>query len=308
MLKVPVVLFVYNRPEHTQKTLEALKKNNFAMETELFIYSDAAKNEQALSKVSKVRKIIRSVSGFKNVKIIEADRNKGLANSIIQGVSEVISIYKKVIVLEDDLITSEFFLEFMNNALEFYENDDRIWSISGYSLPIEIPEYYLDDVYLAKRSWSWGWATWENRWNQVEWDLEKYQQFKNDKKLQKEFNKSGGDDLSLMLLMQMNGKVDSWYVRWQYTQFLLKKYCIYSQKTLIENIGLDGTGTHSKEATTKYLTNLNQNDNDFKFKKDIECDKLILKRYKHYNTSYRLKLINLLIKIGIYDYIKKVRK
>ncbi|MBE0472148.1 MAG: glycosyltransferase, partial [Methyloprofundus sp.] len=128
----PIILFVYNRPWHTQQTVEALQNNLFADQSDLIIYSDAAKNDQACVQVQAVRDYIKTVDGFKSVKIIERDKNRGLAANIIDGVTEVVNQYGKIIVMEDDIVTSPAYLSFMNQALDFYQNENKVWHISGW--------------------------------------------------------------------------------------------------------------------------------------------------------------------------------
>lgn len=248
----PIALFVYARPEHTKNTIEALSKNKLANESEIWIFSDNAKKEKHIENVRKVREYIRTIKDanyFKKVNIIEAEKNKGLANSIISGVTELINKYNRVIVLEDDLVTSKYFLTYMNKALDFYENDNLIWSISGYNLPIEIPNNYENDVYLAYRGCSWGWATWKDRWDTVDWKVDDYKKFKHNYSKRKKFNR-GGPDMAQMLDAQMEGKCDSWAIRWCYEQSKQNKYTIYPVKSLVLNQGLDGTGTHSGNIRT----------------------------------------------------------
>jgi len=148
----PIVLFVYNRPEHTKKTIEALQKNELAKDSELFIYYDGPKNEDIKEKVNEVREYIKGIQGFKKITIIERDKNFGLANNMIQGVSEIFNTFEKVIVLEDDLVTSKYFLKFMNSTLEFYNGIDKIFVVSGYSHNVKIPKKYFYDVYSSYRS------------------------------------------------------------------------------------------------------------------------------------------------------------
>lgn len=247
----PIVLFVYNRPKHTQDMIEALAKNNFAKESDVYIFSDNAKKEKDIENVRKVRTYIDSIkqkNWFANVYIEKAEKNKGLAKSVINGVTKVINKYDKVIVLEDDLIPSKVFLEYMNKALDFYEKKESIWSISGYNIPIQIPKNYKFDIYLGYRGCSWGWATWKDRWNTVDWKVSDYKEFKNNYKKRKQMNR-GGPDMAQMLDSQMQGLCDSWAIRWCYEQSKQNKYTIYPVKSLVINQGLDGTGTHS--GTTK---------------------------------------------------------
>lgn len=297
----PVVIFVYARPEHTKKTIEALAKNYLSVETEVYIYSDKAKNEKAVEKVKLVREYIDTLQKrylFKSMKIIKAESNKGLANSVISGVTEIVEKYGKVIVVEDDLVSSPDFLQYMNEALNFYEKYDEIWSISGYTFNLDIPKDYMCDVYLSYRGCSWGWATWKDRWKMVDWNVSDYNQFKNDRKIQKKFNR-GGRDMSNMLDSQMQGKIDSWAIRWCYTQSRLDMLTIYPVVSKIKNIGLDGTGTHSV-ICSNYDAILNDCNQKCKFDK-LNLDYRILKSFKNkFGTSLDYFII------GIKLFIKKM--
>lgn len=180
MRLAPIVLFVYNRPDHTRQTVEALQQNILADESELFIYSDAPKDTTSIKKVNLVRKYLMQVQGFKKVTLIFRERNWGVAKSIIDGVTTVVGKYSRVIVLEDDLVTSPFFLTYMNRALETYATDNRIMSISGYNHPrrvMKFPRSYKNDVWLSLRNSSWGWGTWANRWGKVDWQVKDYETF-----------------------------------------------------------------------------------------------------------------------------------
>ena len=148
----PIILFVYNRPEHTKKTLESLKINELASDSLLFIFSDGNKNENDRKSVEEVRNYISTISGFKEINIILREKNLGLADSVISGVAEVIEKYGKAIVLEDDIVTSKYFLKFMNEALDFYDADKKIYSISGYNFPIKIPKSYQHKIYISSTS------------------------------------------------------------------------------------------------------------------------------------------------------------
>jgi hypothetical protein len=294
----PVVIFVYRRPEHTKKTIESLSKNYLAKETEVFIYSDGPKDEKSEKEVKLVREYIDLLPEkrfFKSIKIIKSETNKGLANSIISGVSEIIEKYGKVIVLEDDLVSSKDFLQFMNAALEYYKDNSKIWSISGYNLPIKIPKDYEYDVYLSYRASSWGWATWKNRWEKVDWEVSDYDDFKKNKLLRNKLNR-GGRDLSFMLDLQMQGKIDSWAIRWCFAQSKLDMLTVYPVISRIRNIGLDGTGTHSG-FNQRYDVDINI-DTDTETKKykfvDLYLDKRILRRFRNfYMSSLKYILINI---------------
>lgn len=246
----PIVLFVYKRLSHTRETLEAINRNHLADESELFIFSDAASTDENQKAVADVRSYIKDFSqnsNFKQVHIMNAEEHKGLSRSIISGVTQVINRFGKVIVLEDDIVTAHGFLKYMNQALDFYEENEMIWSISGCAFPLKALDDYSYDVYLNYRTSSWSWASWKNRWDRMDWDVSDFAEFKKDKKRIKEFCK-GGEDLFQMLCRQMNGEIDSWAIRWCYQQYKEGMFTIYPRESFIVNIGFDGSGTHGKAA------------------------------------------------------------
>lgn len=242
----PIILFVYNRPWHTRQTVEALQKCELAAESDLYIFADGSKedaSDETRQKIAEVRQYIHTIYGFKSIHIQENPINKGLANSVIQGVSEVINKHGQVIVVEDDIVAHPFFLRFMNEALDFYADDHRIYSIGGYNYNFQIPQSYKKDVYIVHRAESWGWATWLDRWNNVDWTIADAISFFSSKRKQRKFNR-GGDDMSNMLQAQLDGEIDSWAIRWEYHLYKHNAYCLRPVKTLVRNIGLDGTGVH----------------------------------------------------------------
>jgi len=308
----PIVLFVYNRPEHTRLTIEALKKNDLATESDLFIYSDSAKTELDNFNVSEVRNYIKGVSGFKSLKIIERSSNLGLAKSVISGVSDIINEYGRIIVLEDDLITSAQFLKYMNNMLNVYKKEQYIYSICGYNHPqslMKIPQKYKFDIYLNPRAGSWSWATWKDRWQKADWDVSNYEEFLKDKSLQKAFN-FGGEDMSSMLIKQMDGELDSWAIRWCYTLFKYNAFCVYPRISYVNNIGHDGSGVHCGKSKVNRYENcyLNMN-SDLILPDVIVLDKKVMKNFqKVYKKNIIRKVIYKLVKnLWIYKKYRKLR-
>ncbi len=243
----PIVFFVYNRPKHTETVLNALKKNTLAKESLLYVFSDAAKKEKDLENVNKVREIINKIDGFKEVVVTEAETNFGCANSVISGVTKIINEHGKAIIIEDDILTAPNFLEFMNEALYKYENDKRIFSISGYNVPMQIPGSWKSPVFLTYRYSSWGWATWADRWNEADWDVLGWQEIFTDKTKNKLFRR-GGDDLPYILRAQMNGTMNSWAIRWYYNNYSKNRFTVFPTYSLVENIGFDGSGIHCGNA------------------------------------------------------------
>lgn len=251
----PILLFTYKRLDTLKKTVEALKQNYLADRSDLYIFSDAAKTANDEAIIFEIRRFLKTITGFKSVIIFENVENKGLAKSIIDGVSKIISVQKKVIVLEDDLITTPNFLNFMNTALIQYEKEGDVFSISGYSFNLGDNSKVKEDAYFLNRGWSWGWATWSSRWDFVDWDVTDYKGFINDKIKQRDFAK-GGSDLNSMLHKQMQGRLDSWAIRWFYHQFNIKGLTLYPVFSKIYNIGFDNVATHTTGSGKRYLPKL----------------------------------------------------
>ncbi|RKD86351.1 glycosyltransferase [Mangrovibacterium diazotrophicum] len=282
----PICLFTYNRLNETQKTLESLASNYLAAESELIVFSDGAKYPSEENKVEAVRDYVKSLSGFKSIRVVEAETNRGLANSIISGVTEVLDEYGKIIVLEDDLISAPNFLNFMNQALEYYENDQQIFSISGYTLGLPSLAEYSKDYYLIHRPSSWGWAIWKDRWEKVDWGMEDYPKFKYNIFKQVKFMR-GGSDLPLMLWRQMNGRLDSWAIRWTYHQYKQDLYSLCTTKNKIINIGAGEDATHTKRIKKRYENSLEDvGKTSFHFDKSVKPDKKLLKEFRKKHSFY----------------------
>lgn len=237
----PITLFVYNRPAHTRQTVEALLKNELAGESDLIIFSDAPKKPDAAEAVREVREYIRTITGFRTVRIVERDRNWGLANSIIDGVTSVVNERGRIIVLEDDLVTSPYFLRFMNDALDLYEREESVISIHGYIYPVAEK---LPETFFLRGADCWGWATWKRGWELFEPDGGKLLASLKSQRLEREFNFGGSYDYLEMLGSQVKGGNDSWAIRWYASAFLKTKLTLYPGRSLVLNIGNDNSGTH----------------------------------------------------------------
>jgi hypothetical protein len=285
----PVILFVYNRPAETQATLTALEANQLSGKTDLYIYSDGPKNLENYDKVQMVREIIRKNYKFRSIHIIESDSNLGLANSVISGVSQILREYDKVIVLEDDLISSSNFLEFMNQALIFYQYIERIFSVSGYTLRLPYLLNYKKDFYYGYRASSWGWGTWSNRWIRVDWDLKDFRAFKHNLYQQLLFMR-GGVDLPGMLRDQVKGRIDSWAIRWCYNQFKLDQLTVFPSVSKVKSIGQGANATHTKK-TRRFDTDLDSGQKQqFEFEDKIEIDRKVMKEFRScFSIQARLK-------------------
>ena len=250
-MNAPTVVFAYNRPEHLRRTLSALAENRGADKTELFVFVDGPKNECGKPVQTEVINVAKSFEGsFKSMNISACEKNKGLARSVIGGVSEIIEKYGRSIVIEDDSVSAKGFLSFMNDALDFYENDPEIWSVGGYTVPMKLPEDYEYSVIKTQRSSSYAWATWKDRWEKIDWEVGDYGAFKRDHSLRRRFNLWGSDRAG-MLDNQMNGAIDSWAIRFDYAMFKNGMYNIIPAQSLIQSIGRDGSGTHDTDKSKK---------------------------------------------------------
>lgn len=285
----PICFFTYNRIRETQKSIEALKKNYLASKTDLFIFSDGFKNEIGRQQVEEVKQYINTITGFKSVTIYDSQINKGLANSIISGVSQIIEKYENVIVLEDDLVTSPNFLDFMNQALSFYKDDMRIFSISGYTMDLPELKGYHKDYYLGYRASSWGWGTWKDRWDNIDWEVKEYSRFRNQPIKKLKFMR-GGSDLPGMLKSQMKGRVDSWAIRWCFHQFQNNLLTIFPSKSKVISIGFGEKATHTKK-TKRFDVRLDHGmQTNFTFSSINEINSKITKEFKEkFSIINRLK-------------------
>jgi hypothetical protein len=237
----PIALFVYNRPWHSQQTIAALQKNERAQESDLYIFSDAAKSREMVSAVREVRDLIGKASGFRSIKITEREVNLGLANSIIDGVTRVCGEHGRVIVLEDDLVTAPWFLRYMNDALDIYAHDERVGSVHGYWYPVD---QSLPETFFLRGASCWGWATWSRAWRLFEPDGRKSLTELRRLDLARTFDLDGAIDYARMLQDQIAGKNDSWAIRWHASMFLAGYLQLSPSASLVRNIGFDGSGTH----------------------------------------------------------------
>lgn len=267
---VPILLFTYKRLDALKKTIEALAANELADQSNLYIFSDGPKSQKDQKAIQEVRAYLKTVEGFKNINIKASEVNKGLANSIISGVSEIMELSDSVIVMEDDLLTTSNFLIFMNNALSKYENEQKVFSVSGYSMNLNQDINKPSETYFLNRGWSWGWATWKSRWENVDWEMKDYESFKKDKNKKSEFAK-GGSDLNKMLRNQMEGALDSWAIRWFYYQFIVNGLTLYPVYSKVYNNGFDQLATHTTGSNSRYLPLLDKDlSNEISFPKSIE--------------------------------------
>jgi Glycosyl transferase family 2 len=275
MTLAPIVLFAYNRPEHTRRTVEALQLNPGARDSVLYAYSDGPKDGSQVAAVRNVRNYLHSIEGFKSISIVEREANRGLAASIIAGVTEVLQRYSTAIVMEDDLLSAPKYLSYMNSALDMYRPRSDIFSVTGYNYPLPIPADYQKPAYLSYRGSSWGWGTWIDRWQKVDWDLKGFPELLNDAEAQQRFA-CGGNDLFPMLKLQMSGKLDSWAIRFDFAHSTNEAFCLHPVHPLIRNIGFDGTGVHCSVGND-YEVSLDQDHRLLVLDPNIRLDKQILR-------------------------------
>jgi hypothetical protein len=241
-MKAPLALFVYNRVDHTQRTVEALAKNHLASESDLTIFSDAAKKSSDVDSVQAVRAYIKTIAGFKSLTIVERPSNFGLSKSIIDGVTDVINKFQKIIVLEDDLVTSPFFLQYMNDSLDRFERDDRVISIHGYMYPVK---QKLPELFFLRGADCWGWATWKRGWDLLERDGKSLLGQIIGRQETKRFTFNDSYPYIQMLEDQIAGRNNSWAILWYGSAFVKNKLTLYPGHSLVHNIGNDSSGTHS---------------------------------------------------------------
>ncbi|MBF4465674.1 glycosyltransferase family 2 protein [Flavobacterium sp. LC2016-12] len=292
----PIVLFVFNRPQHTEKTLQALAKNTLAADSILYIYCDGVSDnasQELRSNNDLVKKIIKQQKWCKEVVIIASEKNKGLANSVISGVTEIVNKYGKVIVLEDDLITASTFLEFMNEALDRYEKETEVIQISGYSFPAPKIESSNSSYFLTLTS-TWGWATWKRAWDTIDFECSDYVILKKNKKLAHRFNYNGSYNYKKMFLQQMeSNKISSWGIRFYWNAFKKNALILFPDKSLVFNNGWDSSGKHKDSYDIFPMPEWQPDYKIEKFPTEIKINNSIETIIGHYlknRTSFAIKV------------------
>jgi GR25 family glycosyltransferase involved in LPS biosynthesis len=235
----PIALFVYARPEHTRRTLEALAANVLAVQSDLIVYSDGARGERDIDDVYAVRDLIRAASGFRSVTLNERATNFGLARNIIEGVTEICDRYGRVIVLEDDIVTGPHFLSFMNDALDRYVDEKAVWHISGWNYHFEPSG--LGDTYFWRVMNCWGWATWSDRWKCFSKEPKRLVESWSREKIRR-FNLDGTYDFWGQVTANDKGKLNTWAIFWYATIFEAGGLCLNPVRSFVRNIGNDGSG------------------------------------------------------------------
>jgi len=242
-----IALFVYKRTVHTARTISALSKCPEASSSDLVVYSDGPRSEADSAAVHATRAIVRSVQGFRSLRVVEREKNLGLASNIVSGVTESFAHADRLIVLEDDIEVSPNFLAFMRAALDHYESRHDVWSISGYMYPVSLDPAYQFDSLLFSRFSCWGWATWRDRWHRVEWKKPDRGTFMGSRDAFWNFWKAA-NDLPEIMLDLIDGRNDSWSILFNYSQIGSQGFSVHPVRSLVRNIGFDETGTHTRRA------------------------------------------------------------
>lgn len=294
----PIVLFIYNRPEHTLQTLDALSKNTLAKASDLIIFCDGSKEnatQEQIEKINQAREIAKSKQWCKTVEIRESEKNKGLATSIIEGVTETVNKYGKIIVLEDDIVTGKYFLEFMNTALDKYVNEKKVWHITGYRYPVSKKK---KGSYFYPVMDCWGWATWSNRWCYFKKDALYYKSTFTEKMI-RSFNMDGVDsDKWAQIEANISGKINTWAIFWGASIFEQKGLCLGPYVSLVKNIGLDNSGEHCKSDERNLQNNIDlDNIRITKFPKAATVNKSEYRKNKQYIVLHRLTLVSIVGKL-----------
>lgn len=298
----PVIVFNYNRPDHSLRTWEALAQNQFAKETELYLYCDGPKanaSDEMCQRIAELHALAKQYAieapkqgKFKAVHVVCAEKNKGLANSIIGGVTEVINKHGRVIVLEDDLLTSPYFLKYMNEALERYDARKSVFTICANRPPLNklhIPEDYEYDVFVSQRPMSTGWATWADRWNMVDWSM-RYLRTLLQHQYQIDALNRMGKDVLYMLMLQLDHKIDSWAVQYCYAHYANHAVAIMPCASYVDNIGFDGTGIHSGTNGKDHHNNVSLASANPRWLDVLYEDKRIINAFYVYCNVHKLPL------------------
>lgn len=295
MTFAPIALFAYNRPGHLKRTVEALRSARHAQESRLWIFCDGPKRPEDSETVAQVRTYARSVRGFETVTVVERERNFGLAASVTEGVRRLCDEFGRVIVVEDDLIVSSRFLDFLNQALDHYEEEEKVMQVSGYMYPGEFGAPG-GSLFLPMIS-CWGWATWKRAWEQYDPAMTGYEVLCRDRRRRKEFDLGGAYDYFDMLKRQVMGKIDSWGICWHLSVFMQHGLVLYPTRSMVRNIGVDGSGTHGG-GTSELQRDLSTEEptTPVHFPKKVEIDEAALSRVSANLRAMRSGLLTRLIR------------
>lgn len=292
----PICLFTYARPQHASLVVNALKLSPLATSSILYVFSDAPKTDEAVSNVLDVREMLHSIDGFAEVKIVEREKNVGLARNIQEGVSEVIARHGRAIILEDDTVPSVQFLDYMNRALDKFETDPKVWHVSGYSHPIDATG--LSDVYLSRFMNCWGWATWADRWAHYVKNPLELKATWSDEHIHR-FNLDGKLPYWRQVEANISGEIDTWAIFWYATIFAEDGLCLNPTRSLVSNIGHDGTGENCGVSDLNFHATPDQN-----FRPNLDLPALqedveaIIRVKRYVRTEHRRPLVRMINRLS----------
>ena len=302
----PICLFVYKRYDTTKLMLESLLACPECADSELYVFMDEARNDSEADDVEKVRALFDNLQGFKTIHPYPARMNKGMARSVIDGVTTVLEKHESIIVLEDDLVVAPDFLTFMNAALEAYRDRSDIWSISGYTPNLkEIEQYDKNGVFLVPRAQCWGWATWNDRWETVDWEVSDFNYLARNKKRRKAFD-MGGNDLFRTLEMEHRERIESWAVRWAYAASKQKMWTVNPMLSKVQNIGLKSStshvGWHDERHNVELLGNKTIIDSN------VQPDEKLVQAFKKHHDLGLISKIGYFMRLHNlgYDFVKSL--
>ena len=271
----PIVLLTYRRLDTLKKVVEAIKSNPESAKSLLIIYSDGPKTAREADEVRAVRDYLIGIKGFSSIEIHLSEENLGLARSVKKAVDETFQRFDRLILLEDDIICSPDFLDYMNKSLTEYEHDSRIFSVTGYRYPFDLPLGYAHDVFLMPRSCPWGWATWRNRWNKIDWSTDYYELLERNDYLKKQFVKRNGYDWLQVARMRRKGIMDVWSDFWNFTHFKFDAYSLAPVRMKSNHIGYDHFAVNERTGT-RIQEHILPESSPFSLPKNIQPEQQVL--------------------------------
>ena len=299
----PIIFIVFNRPDHTKQVLEALQANSLAKASTLHIFSDGSRGVQDDEAIANVRNVTRKASGFKEIVWHESAENKGCSHSVLSAIDYILSLYDRCIVVEDDILVSPLFLEYMNAALDYYASNESIFCVGAYRTPFKIPSSYTKDLYLMRRATSWGWGTWKRAWSSISVDPDVIKQDLKDPQIRKAFGEHGEDWLRTFDLVP-----DIWDLRVSYGIWKSGMYTVLPVQSYAHNIGKDGSGVNYHGAALKVKEDIQFADKLPQFIPLDNIDEAVRIAYKHFThkPSWRLFITTTAKKIGVYKFLLRI--
>ena len=280
MEPAPIVVCVYARPDYLKRTLGSLAKNPMAKESVLYAFCDGPKVEAHREACEAARKVAESAAGFKDVVVKKFDINRGPGISTVESVTEVVNKHGRCVVVEEDIESTPHFLTFINEGLERFRDEQKVFSVCGYSPPMRgIPADYPFDCFFSLRTMSWGWSTWADRWAKADYEIKDLEAFKRDRALQSRFNE-GGPDRSELLIGAMEGRYVTWDIQWDYTMFRHGGVSLLPVYSLLQNFGTDDSGTNFKGGTEKFDVDLSKAKSIEKWPDRVYVDPRLAKAFR----------------------------